>query len=49
MIVNGTVKLTSTFQGKSTLIDALVSEDLKDTILISWYDAEELGSLSITR
>ena len=49
MTVNGTVKLTSTFQGKSALIDALVSEDLKDIILLSWYDAEELGSLSITR
>ena len=49
MTVNGTVQLTATFYGKSALIDALVSEDLKDTILLSWYDAEELGSLSITR
>ena len=49
MTVNGTVKLTSTFQGNPTLIDALVSENLKDTILLSWYDAKELGSLSITR
>ena len=49
MTVNGTVQLTATFNGKSALIDALVSEDLKDTILLSWYDAEELGSLSITR
>ena len=49
MTVNGTVKLTASFQGKSTLIDALVSEDLKDNVLLSWYDAEELGSISIAR
>ena len=28
MTVNGTVKLTTTFNGKSKLIDGLVSEDL---------------------
>ena len=39
MTVNGTVQLTATFQGKSTRVDALVSEDLKDTVLLSWYDA----------
>ena len=49
MTVNGIVQSTAAFNGKSALIDALVSEDLKDTILLSWYDAEELGSLSITR
>ena len=49
MTVNGTVQLTATFQGKSTRVDALVSEDLKDTVLLSWYDAEELGSISIAR
>ena len=35
MTVNGTVQLTATFNGKSALIDALVSEELKDTILLS--------------
>ena len=49
MTVNGTVKLTTTFNGKSKLIDGLVSEDLEDEVLLSWYDAEDLGSLSITR
>ena len=49
MTVNGTVQLTATFQGKSTRVDALVSEDLKDTVLLSWYDAEEIGSISIAR
>ena len=49
MTVNGKVQLTATFQGKSKLIDGLVSEDLKDQVLLSWYDAEDLGSLSITR
>ena len=48
MTVNGTVQLTATFNDKSKLIDGLVSEDLKDEILLSWFDAEDLGSLSIT-
>ena len=49
MTVNGTVKLMTTFNSKSKLIDGLVSEDLEDEVLLSWYDAEDLGSLSITR
>ena len=49
MTVNGTVQLTATFNGKSKQIDGLVSEDLKDHILLSWFDAEDLGSLAITR
>ena len=49
MTVNGTVQLTATFNGKSKQIDGLVSEDLKDHILLSWFDAEDLGSLTITR
>ena len=49
MIVNGIVDLTAKFNGNSKHINGLVSEDLKDTILLSWYDAEDLGSLSITR
>ena len=49
MTVNGTVQLTATFNGKSKLINGLVSEDLKDEVLLSWFDAEDLGSLSITR
>ena len=49
MTVNGQVQLTATFKGKSKLIDALVSEDLTNEILMSWYDCEDLGSVSITR
>ena len=49
MTVNGTVQLTATFNGKSKLINGLVSEDLKDEILLSWFDAEDLRSLSITK
>ena len=49
MTVNGTVQLTATFNGKSKLIEGFVSEDLKDQVLLLWYDAEDLGSLSITR
>ena len=49
MCVNGTVQLTVTFNGKSKLIDGLVSEDLQNEVLLSWYDAEDLGSISITR
>ena len=39
----------SNFNGKSKCINGLVSEDLKDEILLSWFDAEDLGSISITR
>ena len=49
MTVNGSVQLTVTFHDKSKLIEGLVSEDLKDQVLLSWYDAEDIGSLSITR
>ena len=49
MAVNGIVHLTANFNGRSKMINGLVTEDLYDTILISWYDAEELGSISIAR
>ena len=49
MTVNGTAQLTTTFNGKSKQIDGLVSEDLKDHILLSWFDAEDLGSFTITQ
>ena len=49
MVVNGTVYLTANFNGKSALISGLVSEDLQDNILLSWHDAENLGSITITR
>ena len=49
MTVNGQIQLTATFKGKSKLIDALVSEDLSNEILMSWYDCEDLGSVSIAR
>jgi hypothetical protein len=49
MAVNGIVHLTANFNGRSKMINGLVTEDLHDTILISWYDAEELGSISIAR
>ena len=49
MTVNGQVQLTATFKGKSKLIDGLVSEDLNNEILMSWYDCEDLGSVSIAR
>ena len=49
MTVNGQVQLTATFKGKSKLIDGLVSEDLTNEILMSWYDCEDIGSVSITR
>ena len=49
MCVNGTVQLMATFNGKSKLIDSLVLEDLQNEVLLSLYDAENLGSISITR
>ena len=49
MKVNGNISLTVTYNGKSKLVDGLVSEDLNDVVLLSWFDAEDLGSISITR
>ena len=49
MIVNGQVQLTATFKGTSKLIEGLVSQNLSNEILMSWYDCEDLGSVSITR
>ena len=49
MTVNGQVQLTATFKDKSKLIEGLVSDDLKNEILMSWYDCEDLGSVLITR
>ena len=49
MAVNGIVHLTANFNGKSKEINGLVTKDLQDIILISWYDAEDLGSISIAR
>ena len=49
MTVNGQVQLTATFKDKSKSIEGLVSDDLKNEILMSWYDCEDLGSVLITR
>ena len=49
MTINGQVQLTATFKGKSKLIQGLVSENLSNEILMSWYDCEDLGSVSIAR
>lgn len=49
MTVNGIADLTVTFLGRSLRINALVSEDLKDTVLLAWHDAEKLGSITIAR
>ena len=49
MTVNGIVQLTANFNGRSKVINGLVTKDLQDIILISWYDAEDLGSISIAR
>ena len=49
MAVNGIVQLTANFNGRSKVINGLVTKDLQDIILISWYDAEDLGSISIAR
>ena len=49
MVVNGTVNLTTNYNGRNQLIEGLVSEDIEDTILLSWHDAEKLGSITINR
>ena len=48
MTINSQVQLTATFKDKSKLVEALISEDLKNEIIMSWYDCEDLGSVSIT-
>ena len=51
MVVDGIVQLTANFNGRSKVINGLVTKDLQDIILISWYDAEDLGSIpqNVTR
>ena len=49
MNVAGTVQIKTTFQGKTKVVHGLVSKDLKDEVLVSWKDCEDLGSMFITR
>ena len=49
MDVSGAVRLLATFRDKTIWINGVVSKDLKDEVLVSWRDCENLGSITITR
>ena len=51
MHVSGTVTLSGTFDptGKSVYMDCLVTEQLSNEIIVSWYDAEAVGALTLVR
>lgn len=51
MLVCGTVTLEGTFDGsgKNKFIDCLVTQQLENSIIVSWHDAEELGAITLVR
>ena len=51
MLVCGTVTLEGTFDGsgKNKFIDCLVTQQLENSIIVSWHDAEELGAITPVR
>ena len=49
MCVNGTVMMPTQFGDTSKIIDALVSKDIQNEILVSWHDLEDLKAISIAR
>ena len=42
----GTVLLEAQVRGKTVFVDAIVSKDLQDKILLSWHDMANLGIIS---
>ena len=49
MNVNGVVHILGSYKGRSTYMDCLVSDQLEDEIIVSWYDAENVGAITIDR
>ena len=49
MNVNGVVHILGSYKGRSTYMDCLVSDQLEDEIIVSWYDAENVGAITIAR
>ena len=47
--VNGVIILSGTFDGTglTTLMNCLVSEDLDNEIIVSWFDAQRVGALNM--
>ena len=47
--VNGVIILSGTYDGTglTTLMNCLVSEDLDDEIIVSWFDAQRVGALNM--
>ena len=43
--VVGTVKLKGTYHGKSVYMNCLVTDDLKNEIIVSWHDAHWVGAI----
>ena len=48
MHINGVLKITGTFQGKSKVMDCLVSDDLHEEIIVAGHDASAVGAVYIT-
>ena len=47
--MNGVIILSGTFDGTglTTLMNCLVSEDLDNEIIVSWFDAQRVGALNM--
>ncbi len=45
--VNGVIKLQATYKARRITINALVTDDLTDEIIVSWHDAHSLGAVTI--
>ena len=46
--INGCVMLIATFKNESIYVDALVSDDISQEIIVSCHDSERIGAISIT-
>ena len=45
--VNGVIKLRATYKSKTISVNALVTDDLTDEIIVSWHDSHDLGTVTI--
>ena len=45
--VNGVITLRATYKSETITINALVTDDLTDEIIVSWHDAHRLGAVTI--
>ena len=47
LVRNGTATITATYKSKSITVDAKVSADIENEIVVSWRDAHRLGTVVI--